>query len=272
MADGTEPPIFILSKDAFYDLFALPFAFEGGTAVMHGDFSRGILAYVIVVGIVYVVHAKQAEVATGFRRLMASRTGFLALLVFLLAYIAETRIAFEIAGYANGSIQQIAALNDQLSAANALIANDKVVAGQLEAKVNKSNTQIAQDAQELARLRNTDDSMITNLNERLEQSNDSAGKWLQRYTELVTQIAGKDFSDQFIRAQSEVDLFTFGAKQADAALAAYQACWDKREVPHPPMATRKEADNAHQQLNEAQKYFDHLDPQWKSRLASCIKK
>ena len=85
----------ILSKDNYYDLAALPFAFEAAAAFMHGDFARAILSSLIVIGIVYVVHNPENQFTTGFKKLTRSPLGAFGLLVFLLAYIAGPRVFAE---------------------------------------------------------------------------------------------------------------------------------------------------------------------------------
>jgi hypothetical protein len=82
----------ILSRENYYDLAALPFAFEAASAAMKGDFSHAILSALIVVAIVYVVHHPGNQFTTGFKKLTASPWGAFGLLVFLLGYIASPRI------------------------------------------------------------------------------------------------------------------------------------------------------------------------------------
>jgi hypothetical protein len=82
----------ILSKDNYYDLAALPFAFEAATEFMHGDFARAILSSLIVIGIVYVVHNPENQFTTGFKKLTRSPLGAFGLLVLLLGYVAAPRV------------------------------------------------------------------------------------------------------------------------------------------------------------------------------------
>jgi hypothetical protein len=98
----------ILSRDNYYDLAALPFAFEAAAAFMHGDLARAILSSLIVIGIIYIVHNPENQFTTGFKKLMRSPLGAFGLLVFLLGYIAAPSILAKAGPILSSPIAEIA--------------------------------------------------------------------------------------------------------------------------------------------------------------------
>lgn len=135
---------------------------------------------------------------------------------------------------------------------------------QLQADLSAAKTQL-----------NTAQSSINSLGRSRSEAYDEAGNWQQRYLDLVAQIAGKDFSDEFARAALLLDGARAHAKETDAELAAYQERWKKHEVGHPPIASQTHDDDAHHNLSEAQQIFDRVNSRWQSMLAAakaCIKK
>jgi hypothetical protein len=252
------------------DLLAVPFFLEGASALMHGEITTCLLAYGIGGAILYAVHARGNEISAALRRFGSNAWGIFAIICVLLVYIASARIAREITGYANGSIQQIANLTNRLNQANTL-ANQ--LRGQITQAQSQLGTQKGHDDAELKEAQSKIDALnkqIADCDQNLAHSQAAANDWQQRYVDVIIQIAGHNFAESLFNAQFQTDTYRALAGEADAELASAQTRWEKKLIPMPPRSSQEHAQEAHTELNQAQANLEHWNSMLKAMITSAI--
>jgi len=132
----------------------------------------------------------------------------------------------------------------------------------LSSQNRQLTTQAVQDQSTINQLtRETAD-----LQDRLNQSNALKTDWRQDYIDLVAKIAGQDLAQKITLAYDELEFRKQDAVIKDAAYKNYAERWAKHLVPHAPMSSRTDAQQAHVALANAQASADQLTSQLNSMI------
>jgi hypothetical protein len=102
----------------------------------------------------------------------------------------------------------------------------------------------------------------------LARSDTAKAEWQRDYSDVVAKIAGPEFAKKLTDAQDAVETDTLAVMDADAALEAYQARYEKKLVPNPPMSTAAASREAHARLLTDKQTLVQLSSQWQAILAS----